>query len=302
MTPHTYINFDKKYKREGKKFLKYKIIAGVAGFLILLGGVFYAVIYSPLFHIARINTDMKTDLYGFNVVDNLKTFFVNQSKLTKFLGSDNILVWNIGKLGEFEKGPEIAEISLKKDYIERTIEIDVKLRERFGVWCLQTRTNIDSTQTNADTSSINKVVNSPLDSVSIPQMSAFCYWFDKNGVLFAVAPEIEGNAINKIDDFSGRDLKLGDSILGENLTPNLIKIFNVLENSGLGIKALKLGSLVLQEIVFEQPQTSLPKIYFSLRFDPEFVSPAIENLKKTGLEKIIYVDFRVENRVYYKLK
>jgi len=306
MTP-TYINFDKKHKREDKKFLKYKIIAAVAGFLILLAGVFYLLVYSPLLRITQINMDTNALARqslgdGGDLINNLKSFFVNQSKLTKFLGSDNILVWNIGKLGEFEKGPEIAEISLKKDYIERTIEIDVKLRERFGVWCLQTRTNIDSTQTNADTSSINKVVNSPLDSVSIPQMSAFCYWFDKNGVLFAVAPEIEGNAINKIDDFSGRDLKLGDSILGENLTPNLIKIFNVLENSGLGIKALKLGSLVLQEIVFEQPQTSLPKIYFSLRFDPEFVSPAIENLKKTGLEKIIYVDFRVENRVYYKLK
>jgi len=138
--------------------------------------------------------------------------------------------------------------------------------------------------------------------VSIPQMSAFCYWFDKNGVLFAVAPSLEGNAINKVDDFSGRDLKLGDSILGENLTPNLIKIFNVLENSGLGIRALKLENLDLQEIVFEQSQTSLPKIYFSLRGNPVFISPAIEDLKKTGLEKIEYVDFRVENRVYYKLK
>jgi len=291
MTP-TYINFDKKHKREDKKFLKYKIIAAVAGFLILLAGVFYLLVYSPLLRITQINMDTNALARqslgdGGDLINNLKSFFVNQSKLTKFLGSDNILVWNIGKLGEFEKGPEIAEINLKKDYIERTINISVKLRERFGVWCekgQQTITNATSAEQQTDNTTTS------------------CWWFDKNGVLFAVAPEIEGNAINKIDDFSGRDLKLGDSILGENLTPNLIKIFNVLENSGLGIKALKLGSLVLQEIVFEQPQTSLPKIYFSLRFDPEFVLPAIENLKKTGLEKIIYVDFRVENRVYYKLK
>jgi len=302
MTSHTYINFDKKYKREGGKVLKYKIIVAVAGFLILLGGIFYAVIYSPLFRITQINTDMKTDLYGFNVVDNLKSFFVNRSKLAKFLGSDNILVWNVGKLGEFEKIPEIAEISLKKDYIERTIDISVKLRERFGVWCLQTWTNTDATQTNTDTNSTNGAANSPLGSVSSPQMSVSCWWFDKNGVLFAVAPSLEGNAINKVDDFSGRSLNLGDSALDENFIPNLVGIFGVLEKSGLGIRALKIENLALQEIIFEQSQTSLPKIYFSLRENPEFISPAINDLKKNGLEKMEYIDFRVENKGYYKLK
>lgn len=142
MTPHTYINFDKKYKREGRKFLKYKIIAAVAGFLILLAGIFYAVVYSPLFRVTKISID--NPLVGGNFMNNLKDFFVNQSKFTKFLGPDNILIWNAGKLGEFKKGPEIAEINFKKDYTERTVEINVRLRERFGVWCengLQTTNN-----------------------------------------------------------------------------------------------------------------------------------------------------------------
>ncbi|MFH1346792.1 MAG: hypothetical protein ABIH10_00900 [Spirochaetota bacterium] len=287
MTPHTYINFDKKYKREDKRFLKYKIIAAVAGFLILLGGVFYTAVYSPLFRITRINMDIKTDLYRYDIVNELKDFFANQSKITKFFGPDNILVWNAGKLKEFEKGPEIAEISLKKDYVERTVDISVKLKERFGVWCsFQAQTNADGTQTSAEN----------------PQVSASCWWFDKDGVLFAMAPSLEGNAINKVDDFSGRNLNLGDSALSENLILNLIGIFDVLEKSRLGIRALKIENFALQEIVFEQSQTSLPKIYFSLRENPEFILTAIEDLEKTGLEKIEYIDFRVENRVYYKLK
>ncbi len=291
MTPHTYINFDKKYKREDRKFLKYKIIAAVAGFLILLAGVFYAVVYSPLFRVAKINID--NPLVDGDFTDNLEDFFANQSKLAKFLGADNILVWSSDKLKEFKKGPEIAGISLKKDYIERTVDIGVKLRERFGVWCLQTPINTDETQINADSISENQRVN--------PRESA-CWWFDKDGILFAVAPELEGNAINKVDDFSARNLKLGDSILNKNLTPNVVKIFNILEESGLGIRALKLENLALQEIIFDQPQTSLPKIYFSLRFNSEFTLAAINDLKKTGMEKIAYIDFRVENRVYYKLR
>lgn len=286
MTPHTYINFDKKYKREGRKVLKYKIIAAAAGFLILLGGVFYVVVYSSLFHITRIDTDMSTDLYGFNVVDNLKSFFVNRSNLAKFLGSDNILVWNASKLGEFEKIPEIAEISLKKDYIERTIDISVKLRERFGVWCENGQQITNTTSTEQQTDNI----------------ATSCWWFDKDGILFAVAPSLEGNAINKVDDFSGRNLSLGDSALDENFISNLIGIFGVLEKSGLGIRALKIENLALQEIIFEQSQTSLPKIYFSLRSNPEFALAAINDLKKNGLEKMEYIDFRVENKGYYKLK
>lgn len=279
MTP-TYINFDKKHKREDKRFLKYKIIAGVAGFLILLGGIFYAVAYSPLFKITQINTDNR--LADVNLTDNLKSFLAGRSKIAEFLGPDNILVWTAGGLKDFEKGPEIAEISLKKDYTERMIEIDVKLRERFGVWCE------NGQQANA--------------SSTEQQTTESCWWFDKDGVLFGIAPELEGNAINKVDDFSSRDLKLGDLALEEVFIENLVKLFEVLERSDIGIRALKLKNLDLQEIIFDQPQTSLPKIYFSLRFNSEFLLSTIEGLKKIGLQKMEYVDFRVENRVYYKLK
>ncbi len=291
MTPHTYINFDKKYKKDDRKFRKYKIIAGVAGFLILLGGIFYAIAYSPLPKIKNLSVvqaniavkQIDTD----KLAGELKDFFANRSKITKFLGADNILIWTEGGLAKFSKSPEIEEISMKKDYAERTVEISVKLRERFGVWCQnQLTTNNQQLITNGTSTE--------------QQITKSCWWFDKNGVLFAMAPELEGNAINKVDDFSGRNLKLGDFILNENLTPNAIKIFNVLERSGLGIRALKLENLALQEIIFEKQQSSLPKIYFSLRFDPEFALAAINDLKKIGLEKIEYIDLRVENRAYYK--
>ncbi len=293
MTP-TYINFNKKYKREDRKFLKYKIIAGVASFLILFGGVLYIVVYSSMFHITHISIDNAQ--LDASLISNLKDFFGNQSRITKFLGADNILVWNANKLTKLEKSPEIAEINFKKDYIERTINISVKLREKFGVWCsFQAQTSADYTQNDTDNNSISE--NQPVNL-----RESACWWFDKNGALFAVAPEIEGNAINKVDDFSGRNLKLGDFILNENLTPNLIEIFSILERSGLGIRALELENLAFQEIVFDQPQTSLPKIYFSLRFNPGFTLAAINDLKKTGLQKIDYIDFRVENRAYFKPK
>jgi len=299
MTINSFGNFDKKYKEKTRKALKYKIIAAVAVFLILLIGVFYAVVYSPLFKIKKISltyddpakTGERVDENA--LISNLKDFFASRSRLNKFLGSDSLLIWNGKKLDNFGENSEISGLSLKKDYTNRTVEITVKLRQKFGAWCLKAQINSDQTQINSDNIGVNQSRN---------QSESKCMWFDKNGFVFAAAPALEGNLINKVDDFSGRDLNIGDSVLDANLAENLIKIFGVLERSGLKIKSLRLENLSLQEIVFDQPQSSLPKLYFSLREDPEFILAALDGLKQIGFSKIDYADFRVENKAYYKVK
>jgi len=265
---------DEKQRKKRHRLLKLKIYGVLFLFFALIIGAAYAVVYSPLFkikNIAQIDTD--------KLVEKLKDFFANQSKITEFLGPENILIWDTKKIGQFPKNPEIAEIKIEKDYIERQIKITVQKREKFGIWCV-----IEQTGTSTQESATDN-----------------CFWFDKNGIIFSSAPMVEGSLINKVDDFSGRSFKLGESVLSEKFFFNLIKIFELLEKSGLKIKSLKLENLQFQEIISE-PINSLPKIYFSLRIDPNFGLSAIESLRKTGLEKVEYIDLRVENRAYYKLK
>ncbi len=257
---------DERQRKKQRWLLKLKIYSGLVVFLLLIIGIAYVIIYSPVFQIKNIY--ISADGAQVNIdelVQKLKIFFANQSKIVSFLAADNILIWNSKNLDQFKKSPEIANLTIEKDYFSRHIKIIVSEREKFGVWC------------EAD----NK-----------------CYWFDKNGVLFSEAPPAEGNLINKVDDYSGRPLKIGDSILEEKLLLNLIKIFDVLEKSDLGIKSLKLERLELQEISTE----SSPKIYFSLRIDPGFALSVIKSLKSGSLDKIEYIDLRVENRAYYKMK
>jgi len=263
---------DERQRKKRRRILKLKIYGGIFLFFILVVGAAYLIVYSPLFRIKNINImqigidrkQIDTD----SVIQELKDFFTSQSKFTKFLGPDNILIWNNEKIGEILKNyPQITELTIEKDYLEREIKVIVKEREKLGIWC-----------------------------------EASCWWFDKAGIIFEEAPSVEGNLINKVDDFSGQSLKLGEAVIKENLFSNLVKIFEVLEKSDLKIKSLKLERLELQEIIADSPGNSLPKIYFSLRIDPGFSLSALESFKNLGLEKIEYIDLRVENRAYYKIR
>lgn len=275
--------------------MKIKICAGLTAFFVLIIGIGYLIIYSPLFRIKNISILTTSDVVnGMSDVqklkENLKLFFSNQSKIAEFLGSENILIWKSEKIGEFLKiYPQIAELKIEKDYLKREIKISVLERKRFGIWCLITQNYAEN-----DAELREK---SPYESASSQRKSA-CWWFDKKGVIFSEALMAEGQLINKVDDFSGRSLNLGEPILEEKFRSNLIKIFEILEKSDLKIKSLKLENLELQEIVTNSPL--MPKIYFSLRINPEFALTALESLKKIGFEKIEYIDLRVENRVYYK--
>jgi hypothetical protein len=278
---------DEKQRQKRKRLLKIKIYGGMAVFLLLLAAVLYIIIYSPLFQITRISvnwTQTSSDAKE-QMINNLKFFFANQSKIAKFLGTDNILIWN-KKVGDFLKqNPQIEVLSIEKNYFRREVKIDFQKRERFGVWCLATQTNASGTQTDTEKSQ---------------RESESCWWFDKNGISFESAPKIEGEMIYKVEDFSGKQLVMGNEVMEGRLFANLLKLFDVLEKNNLGVRTLRIKDLSLQEATMESTDSSMPKIYFSLRFDPAFVAPAINALKEYGLNRIDYIDFRVENRAYYK--
>lgn len=283
------IYFDERQNRKRRRILKLKIYSGLAAFFILLTGFAYLIIYSPIFKIKNINfiyiSEDKTlgkSLNKEEVVNDLKNVLICESRLAKFLSPNNILSWkNYGFDYFFKIYPQIAELEIKKEYFKRQVDLSIKERERKGIWCLKTKTDVNETQINTE-----------------GFYESSCWWFDKNGIIFEQAPLIEGNLINKINDFSGRTIQIGELALKENLFSNLLKIFEVLKKSDLNVKSFRLERIELQEIIAE----SSPEIYFSLRINPEFALSALESIKAVGFEKIQYIDLRVENRAYYKIK
>lgn len=286
------IYFDERQLRKRRRILKFKIYVSIAVFLILIAAIAYLIVYSRFFQIKNIEVVGNGNVKDEEIIEKIKENLNQQSRLASFLGPNNILIWNNNKISDeiLKIYPQIADSTVEKDYFNRQIKIILKEREKLGIWCVGFAPAPVSS-TSSQPSLINGQL--PLDK---------CWWFDNQGIVFAEAPLAEGNLINKVDDFSGRLIELGKPILEEKFLSNLLKIFGILEKSGLNIKSLELENLRLQEIIADPLTSSWPKIYFSLRIDPDFGLAALESLKKIGLEKINYIDLRVENRAYYKLK
>lgn len=263
------------YKKKSDWKLKFYII--IAVLIIVLGGIIYAVVYSPLFKIKNISVEGSQIFNNDILIQDLGDFFTQQSGMAKILKMGNILSWETDKnvLNNFiKKYPHIAELSIDKDYIHRQIKISVKEREKFGIWCVVNRPNDEQIKANEEQIS-NKISTSDVtfDKNSLPFVEnlgeSSCWWFDKSGVLFLNAPGVEGVLINKVEDASGRQLKLGDNVLTSEFTANLMNIFKVLDESNIKIKTLELQDLKFQEVVAESSGSN-PKIYFSLQFNPDF--------------------------------
>ena len=94
-------------------------------------------------------------------------------------------------------------------------------------------------------------------------------------------------------------MAIGGNILPDIFVPDMLSIFDTLKISGITVKEIALNDLSLQEIDISTYDG--PALYFSLRFSAEEDLQALQQLMgKPGFSSLQYVDFRTENRMYYK--
>lgn len=169
--------------------------------------------------------------------------------------------------------PMLKSALVEKNYRNRSVAINVVEREPYGIWC------------NAF---------SP-DS----EESARCWWFDDEGVIFRRAVRAEGSLISSVADYSQNGLGLAAKILPEKFLLNLFSVLETVKVSGLKVREIVLEDIGLQELAVKTYDG--PELYFSLRFPAESALAAISALAlKSGFKDLEYLDFRVENRIYYR--
>ena len=277
-----------KEKRRRKYLFRLKMYGVFTILILLVAGAYFAVINIPFFKVQSIEVSGQEKLTKQIIINNLTASLFDNFWL-KFLGFDNLLFWPKGSVTL--NNSLIARADISKNWAEGKILLNIQEREKYGMWCRDFPTNESGSRlreanvgTSADQNDNNKT---------------WCYWFDKEGIIFDRASEAEEGVIFRINniDESVALPRLGDSVLGQDLFINLKKILEFLR-----------GDFVIQNHQWNNKNFDLKsftqggvQLFFNTRFNPETNLKALKELSlKPFFKRLNYVDLRVENRVYYK--
>ncbi len=264
------------HSREKRRYRRVFFVISLVAVYVFSVAVVWAVVYSPLFRVKTVEITGNRNVSSQTIVDLVDSEIFDGSAFNRLLGGRNLLSWpkNLSQK-TLEFIPELNSVSIEKNYVKRSVKITVREKRPFGSWCL---TESSATQ------------EAPIQE---------CFWFDEQGNIFKRAIGMEGSIFTVVDDYSQKNLGIGSKILPDKFIANIFSIFKAIADSGLRVKEMRLDDLSLEEM--EVDTYDGPKIYFSLRFPADSVPDAIVSLKgKTIFGDLQYVDFRVENRVYYK--
>lgn len=167
--------------------------------------------------------------------------------------------------------PLVASFLVTKNFFNKKLILNIKDREPYGIWCSESQVQPISTEN--------------------------CFWFDEGGFLFSSAPATLGALVKGIYEENGRDLALGSYVLPDQSLKRMFSIFKVLKAAEVYAIKFTLPDLGSQEIQAETLEGT--RLYFSLRVDPAFTLEALQSLR-LKLGELSYIDFRSENRVFYK--
>lgn len=257
-----------------------RIAIAITLFLCIIGFIWWFVFRSPVFAVRDVlvagNERVRTSDVQSVVIEAVQ----KSSLLSRFFGLEYLWAWPSGAMNDaLASLPVVKTLHIEKDYAAHQVKIVVEEREPYGIWCFRK---------------------------SAP---AACFWFEMDGTLFASAPDAEGGLIRVVSDSARDALALRDTVLPADFMENLRTVF----------AALHAASVVLREVRYEDPALQEvrvvtrdgPQLLFSLRFSAESTITVIKDLMTNGgknatgkgpvpFGKLEYVDFRVENRAYYK--
>ena len=268
-------------KNKKKRKRRQQILLVALGFFIvlILVGIWWILFRSPLLRVEQIVVQGNSEVASGDVITLLDSAVLKERGFARAIfGPNNMFSWPAALASsDLAVDPRITSLTITKNYLAHTITATITERKPYAIWCDMPKLNADGN----------------------PEGNEACFWFDQKGTIFQPAFDTEGSALFAIHDYSQGNATIGGSVLPQVFIPNLLSILDVLRQSNLNIKEVAVADISLQEI--DVSTYNGPAIYFSLRFPAGEDFPVLQNLiTQPNFSTLQYVDFRVQNRAYYK--
>jgi hypothetical protein len=281
LDPRQYLSDRRRRQRKQQGYF-WGIVLFLGVYFIALG-VFLVIVKLPVFQAQKItiqgastvSRDAVTNLLEASIIHTNDTITGSHDGWKALLGFKNMLIWPDALSSQtIAIIPQLAGVTIAKDYLFHTVTVTVTERQPFAVWCLMAAQK----------------------SIGGDQQ---CFWFDRQGIVFEKTLETQGSAAFVVHDYAQHILSLNQSILSDMFAANMISILDVLRASGVSVQEIALHDFSLQQI--DVTTNHGPTLHFSLRFRATNDQIALQEiLAKPGFNKLQYIDFTVENRAYYK--
>lgn len=278
---------DRRRKQQKRRYYLWGILVLFVAYFIAFG-IFVLIIRSPAFRAGSITIEGVSAVPSSTVMSLLEASIIRDGNVlsgrnnsTKALyGFRNMLIWPSAlPSSTVATVPQLAGVTIAKNYFFHTITVTVTERKPFAVWC--------------------DMPAGATASVAAVSGDEQCFWFDNNGIAFQRTSDTEGGAILVIHNATSHAAAINHPVLPQPLMANLISVLNVMKGSGLDIPVVSLDDLSLQQV--SAVVLNGPTLHFSLRFSSDQDLLVLESLmEKQDFYKLQYIDFTVQNRAYYK--
>lgn len=288
------INQFKKSLEKDNKIGRRFFIAG-AIFFIAAATIFYLAFFSRMLKIDAVFVEGAVSVNE----DEIKNMAISLMKINLFnkINRDSFILLPEREIKQavLSRFAEIEDVLIVRNIKEKNIAIMIKERNPLAVWC-----QIAALQENVASSSLVLAEDRKMVSPEIER----CYFVDEKGFIFKPAPSISGGIITTIYSQSDEKLELRGKVGDQMMLEFILAVKKEFSEVNFGVTEFFIKSKTFGDLEILTPEGW--RIYFDLRGS---AGSQINALKRVLAEEIKnqrnqldYVDLRVANRVYYKLK
>ena len=260
-----------KYKRQRRKKNRLKkYLFGGLFFCLLICVIYFSIFWNGLWiRNIEIIGDEEFDSSCKNIVSeilNQRFYYIIPQKSILIVSGKRI---NTEILNKF---PEIGKAEIYKKF-PHTLKIKLEKREPVGIWCYLKR-----------------------DGDSNVKNETKCFYIDKKGVIFKIAPKMEGGLMINIYQ-KRKDIPfLGEKVISEENMNFILEAENRLKSENLVPITFYLNYPDVKVFVKNGFYIYMT---FSNSLDSQIYALS-RTLKEIKGEKLQYIDLRIKGRVYYK--
>jgi cell division septal protein FtsQ len=239
--------------------------------ILILGGIGY-LLYSPVLNIIRVEAKLEEELLKDEIIS--RTQDLVEDKTYWWYNNQNILLLRAERLEKdlLEKFPQIKKVSIKRNLLDRVINLDIILRTPMFYSCFD----------------------------------EICYNISEDGFNMGVKQSLDTNLV----DIKGLSTKpVGKMLLSEREVrwiQNIIEEYNKIDNikvTAIDIQQKSEDSIVSVFVYTEKGY------YIMLDLDTDIIYQAqvlkqvfISQLSLDQQNSLEYIDLRIKDRAYYKFK